>query len=843
MAIAKTRTWRPFEHFAGRSLAGLAAVIAAASGFGLLLLLVRSGWPPLARFDRGAVDTLNQAVASNRIVVTVLTTITNLGGRAILFWLVTVSAAVMLIRRQYPLTVYLVATGLGALALDPAIKILVGRLRPMVPDPVATAPGYSFPSGHTLDSTVFYGVMLLVFLPIIPCRLRKPAIGLVIALLAAIGFSRVALGVHYPSDVIGGWLLGVAWLGVTAHAFGHWRAEMGQPPRPLSEGLAPEAAPQLGPTRIVPVSHPWVIGAWLIASWVLIAGILFGLGKLITSYAPAFDEAIPHWLAAHRTPTLNTVSYYISQAGNTHWIMAVGLIIVPVALALIRRWRPAVFVAVVMSGELGLFLSVATIVHRARPLATQLDGHLPTSAFPSGHTAATTCLYGALAILVVPRTRGLWRWLAIAAAVLMPALVALSRMYRGEHHPLDVTGGIMLALLWLAAVTFALRPNADLDEGNPAQALASSPTSANTTRPTTPSDLATVAPGQLGSQHEDRKASPRSAVVANPAKVKNDGPQHRQINAALASAGWPRPLWLETTWEDPGRGQTQQALQAGAEVIFACGGDGTAAACANELAGTSAALAVVPSGTGNLLAANLALPMRPADAVAAATAGGRRRLDVGVVEGHCFTVMAGMGFDAQMLRDTPETLKTRLGWPAYVIAATRHLCETPMRAAISLDHAPPFTRQARTILIANVGRLQGGLHLLPAATPDDGLLDVAVLMPPRRRSWLPLAWSLIRHRPTAPVMETFQARHVEISSDREQPRELDGDLIEPSHTLTAAVRPAALCVCVPQPPFADSGTGPQDIQVPAMSRAGAKPSANREGNDDVHHPREDVPPG
>ena len=577
MATAKTATWRPFEHFAGRSLAGLVAVIAAASGFGLLLLLVRSGWPPLARLDRGAVDTLNQAVAGNRVVVTVLTAITNFGGRAILFWLVTVSAAVMLIRRQYPLTVYLVATGLGALALDPAIKMVVGRLRPMVPDPVATAPGYSFPSGHTLDSTVFYGVMLLVFLPIIPCRLRKPAIGLVIALLAAIGFSRVALGVHYPSDVIGGWLLGVAWLGVTAHAFGHWRAEMGQPPRPLSEGLAPEAAPQLGPTRIVPVTHPWLIGAWLLASWVLIAGTLFGLGKLITSYAPGFDEAVPRWLAAHRTSTLNTVSDYISQAGNSHWIMAVGLIIVPVALALTRRWRPAVFVAVVMVGELGLFLSLATIVHRARPLVTQLDGHLPTSAFPSGHTAATTCLYGALAILVVPRTRGLWRWLAIVTAVLMPALVALSRMYRGEHHPLDVAGGILLALLWLAAVTFALRPNADLKD-DPSQAPASSRPPANTPRPTTLPGLAPAALGQLASQHEYRKAGPRSAVVANPAKMKDDGPQQRQIYAALASAGWPRPLWLETTWEDPGGGQTRQALQAGAEVIFACGGDGTVAA-------------------------------------------------------------------------------------------------------------------------------------------------------------------------------------------------------------------------------------------------------------------------
>jgi undecaprenyl-diphosphatase len=799
---------RPYEHFARRSLAGLAAVIAAATGFGLLLLLVRSGWPPLTSFDRGAVHALNQAVAGNRIMVTALTAITNLGARAILFWLVTVSAAVMLIRRQYPLTVYLVATGLGALILDPAIKMLVGRLRPMVPDPVAMAPGYSFPSGHTLDSTVFYGVMLLVFLPIIPRRLRKPAIGLTIALLAAIGFSRVALGVHYPSDVIGGWLLGVAWLGVTAHAFGHWRAETGQPPRHLSEGLAPEAAPQLGPTRIVPVAHPWLIAARLIASLVLIVGALFGLGKLITMYPPAFDEAVPRWLAAHRTPVLNTVSDYISQAGNTHWIMAVGLVIVPVALALTRRWRPAVFVAVVMFGELGLFLIVATVVHRARPLVTHLDGHLPTSAFPSGHTAATTCLYVALAILVVPRTRGPWRWLAIAAAVLMPALVALSRMYRGEHHPLDVFGGILLALLWLAAVTFALRPNADLDEAGPATAPASSPA------PTTATS------GQLGSQDDaDHQAGPRSAVIANPAKVKDGGPHHQQIHAALASARWPRPLWLETTWEDPGGGQTRQALKVGAEVIFACGGDGTVAACASELAGTSAALAVVPSGTGNLLATNLGLPARPADAVAAATAQGRRRLDVGVVGDRCFTVMAGMGFDAQMLRDTPETLKARLGWPAYVIAAARHLCETPMRVTISLDHAPTFTRQARTVLVANVGRLQGGLRLLPGAMPDDGLLDVAVLMPPRRRSWLPLAWSLIRHRPTAPVMETFQARHVEISSDREQPRELDGDLIEPSDTLTAVVRPAALWVCVPQPPASGASTSSEDMRLPATSQA------------------------
>jgi undecaprenyl-diphosphatase len=793
MSSARTTALRPYEHFAWRSLAGLIIVIAGATGFGLLLLFVRAGWPPLASFDRTAVDTLNHAVAGSRAAVTVLTAITNLGGRAILFWLVTVSTAVMLIRRQYQLTVYLVVTGLGALALDPTIKALVGRLRPVVPTPVTMASGYSFPSGHTLDATVFYGVMLLVFLPIIPRRLRKLATGLVIALVVVIGFSRVAIGVHYPSDVIGGWLLGVAWLAITAHAFGHWRAETGQPPRRLAEGLAPEAAPRLGPTRIVPVAHPWLIATRLVVSFVLVTGALFGIGKLITTHAPGFDEAVPRWLAAHRTPSLTTISSYLSQAGDSHWIVAISLVIVPVALAVIRRWRPAVFVAVVMAGELGLFEGVAAVVHRARPLVTHLDGQLPTGSFPSGHTAATLALYGALAVLVVPRIRGRWRWLAVAPAFLMTALVAWSRMYRGEHHPLDVAGGIVLALLWLAAVTFALQPNADLREPDPFPSPRTSP-------------------------EGDQEHSPgmRSAVVANPVKVKDGGPGQRQIQAALAKAGWPAPLWLETTREDPGGGQTRQAVQAGAEVIFACGGDGTVTACAAELAGTDVALAVVPSGTGNLLAANLHLPEHPTGAVAAATAGGRRQLDLGAVEGRYFTVMAGMGFDAQMLRDTPETLKARLGWPAYVIAAARHLCDTPMQVSISLDGASPFARRARAVLVGNVGGLRGGLHLMSDARPDDGLLDVAVLMPPRRRSWLPLAWSLLLRRPTAPVMETFQARRVEIISDRQHPRELDGELIEPSQTLTAAVRPAALWLCVPQPHSA--GTSISSEEAPLRPR-------------------------
>jgi diacylglycerol kinase family enzyme len=159
--------------------------------------------------------------------------------------------------------------------------------------------------------------------------------------------------------------------------------------------------------------------------------------------------------------------------------------------------------------------------------------------------------------------------------------------------------------------------------------------------------------------------------------------------------------------------------------------------------------------------------------------------------------MAGMGLDAAMLHDAPAALKARIGWPAYGLAALRHLCALPMTVEISLDGAQPFTRQARTVLVGNCGRLQGGIRLMPDAVPDDGVLDVAVLMPPRRRNWLVLAWALMRRRRTPPSMEVFRATHIAIRSDQIHPRQLDGELIEPSHAMTVGIRPGALWLCVP----------------------------------------------
>ena len=182
------------------------------------------------------------------------------------------------------------------------------------------------------------------------------------------------------------------------------------------------------------------------------------------------------------------------------------------------------------------------------------------------------------------------------------------------------------------------------------------------------------------------------AVVFNPSKASDPQRARRDICEALRANGFDDPLWLETTPEDPGEGQARSALERGAEIVFASGGDGTVMACAGVLAGTKAALAVLPAGTGNLLARNFGIPLEVSAAVASAVRGVDRRIDVGVLGDRRFVIMAGLGFDAQMLADAPEGLKSRVGWPAYIVSGARHLLEPRRTFTVTVDDAPPVER-------------------------------------------------------------------------------------------------------------------------------------------------------
>ena len=454
-----------------RTLTPLVTVTVAALIFAVLLVLVRLQWLPLESVDHGTAADVNRLVAGDHALVTVAKAVTLLGSTAVVYGVSGTVASGLAFRKRWRLVIYLLVTGAGALVLDTVLKSLVGRLRPVVAHPVARGTGNSFPSGHSLGSIVCYGAVLLVFLPAARGRWRRAFISVVVALVALIGISRILLGVHYLSDVVGAWAIGITWLAVTAFAFELARRSAGQPlTDPLQEGLEPEAIADLTPAE--PESAPGRartrqharIAAGIVVAWVLILGIIAGVGELIIKDGDRDvlgDRTIPHWLATHRTPGLTRWSLIFTTFGTTVAIVIVALATCVVFLAITRRWRPVIYLATLMLGEFSAFVATAAVVKRPRPDVTHLDHGLSISAYPSGHVAATSCVYIAIAILVIGHTRGWWRWLFLIPAVIMPVLAALSGMYRGEHHPTDVVGSLLFSALWLTATSLLVKPNAD----------------------------------------------------------------------------------------------------------------------------------------------------------------------------------------------------------------------------------------------------------------------------------------------------------------------------------------------------------------------------------------------
>jgi YegS/Rv2252/BmrU family lipid kinase len=288
--------------------------------------------------------------------------------------------------------------------------------------------------------------------------------------------------------------------------------------------------------------------------------------------------------------------------------------------------------------------------------------------------------------------------------------------------------------------------------------------------------------------------------VVNPTKVGAPNAFRRRAETFMSRSGWDPPLWLETTEEDPGVGMSKQAVDEGCEVVFVCGGDGTVMAAATALAGSGVPMAIVPFGTGNLLARNLGLPLDDeASALRIGVHGATRQIDVGAIEGKRFVVMAGLGFDAAIMRDAPERLKKTVGWPAYVVSGVKHMRGRRVSVTITIDDGEPIERRVRTVLVGNVGRLQGGLLLLPNARPDDGVLDIAVLAPRNAMDWARLTRRVVGRKDVPDRrMERFRGEHIVIAASRAQPRQLDGDLIEDAEVMDIQIEAGALAVRVPR---------------------------------------------
>ena len=293
----------------------------------------------------------------------------------------------------------------------------------------------------------------------------------------------------------------------------------------------------------------------------------------------------------------------------------------------------------------------------------------------------------------------------------------------------------------------------------------------------------------------------RCAVIFNPVKV-SDGFQQAMAER-ITAARWAEPVWLPTAEDDPGRSMAATAVSEKFDLVVAAGGDGTVRIVADGLANSGIPMGIVPSGTANLLARNLGIPMAEADAIDVVMSGRTRTIDLIKLtidgrEPEHFAVMAGMGIDAMTMDETKPELKDKIGTAAYFVAAAKALGRLPVPMRIKVDDHHTHHRRAMICVIGNVGSLPGNITLIPGAEPDDGQLDVYVASPHRVTQWVRVFARLITRRSDGnDRVDQWRGRRVEVRLEHPDSYQLDGDVVGELRRLVAEVQPQALSVRIP----------------------------------------------
>ncbi|MEV1156758.1 diacylglycerol kinase family protein [Micromonospora chokoriensis] len=304
-------------------------------------------------------------------------------------------------------------------------------------------------------------------------------------------------------------------------------------------------------------------------------------------------------------------------------------------------------------------------------------------------------------------------------------------------------------------------------------------------------NAATVAPTGAVAQLD------RVAVVAHRRKSLGGGLD--ELREAFADAGVGDLLWYEVSKSRKAPKKVRKALKKRAGLLFVWGGDGMVQRCADTLAGSGTPMAILPAGTANLFAANLGIPEDLAEAVRIGLHGRRRRLDLGRLNGEHFAVMAGAGFDGDLIRDADRDLKGRFGRLAYVWAGLRHVRGELVRTRIRVDGVTWFDGEASCVLFGNVGTITGGIPAFDDARPDDGCLEVGVSTASGAIDWARTLGRMAAGRSTdSPFVRIVRGRRVKVRFDAPRRYELDGGARTTAQKLTVRSVPGALTVCCPE---------------------------------------------
>lgn len=292
----------------------------------------------------------------------------------------------------------------------------------------------------------------------------------------------------------------------------------------------------------------------------------------------------------------------------------------------------------------------------------------------------------------------------------------------------------------------------------------------------------------------------RGTVLVNlAARGVGEGFDGTRITRYLERRGIEAGLVLPSSAEDATQ-KARESAERGDDILFVVGGDGSVRDAALGLAGSQTALAAVPSGTVNIWARESGIPLGMRAAIDAHLDGQSVHMDLGRAGGHCFLLMAGVGWDAEVASHINPRLKRATGDIAYMLQAAWMAPGLRTRRSRWTTPVATFEDDLAWMVLGNTRLYGGKVHLTPGAVIDDGLLDVIAFCPHGFGETLRLARKVALGKRQDPRIVHLRSPELTVETPG-LPVQMDGDPVGVT-PMTFSVDAGALLVSVPQGPLA-----------------------------------------